>query len=288
MESDTIVWGTFDQATLDAEYNAAGTVPSLEPYFEAYERESARVRATYEVRANVAYGSGERETLDFFPARRAGAPVLVYMHGGYWRRLSKDSFDFIAEPFVRAGAAVAVFNYALAPAVTLDEIVREMREALAWVHAHAADANADPNRIYASGHSAGGQLAGMLAGTAWPERGLPENLVKGLCGISGLYDLEPVRRSNVNEWLGLDEAGAVRNSPMRHLPTASTPLLAVVGSKETSEFRRQTFDFAEAWRASGSPADARVLEGLNHYAIVLDLLAERSAFREAMLELLQL
>jgi arylformamidase len=288
MGSDTIVWGTFDQETLDAEYNAAGTVPSLEPYFVRYERESARVRADYECRTDLHYGPGERETLDVFPAWRAGAPVLVYMHGGYWRRLSKDYFDFVAEPFVRAGAAVVVFNYALAPTVTLDEIVREMREAVAWVHAHAADANADANRIYASGHSAGGQLAGILAGTAWDERGLPADLVKGVVGISGLYDLEPVRLSNVNDWLHLDRAAAERNSPMRHLPDAITPLLAVVGSGETSEFRRQTIAFAEAWRANGSPADARVLEGLNHYDIVLDLLAERSAFREAMLSLMEL
>jgi arylformamidase len=139
-------------------------------------------------------------------------------------------------------------------------------------------------RIYAGGHSAGGQLAGLLAGTDWTARGLPEHLVKGVVGISGLYDLEPVRLSNVNEWLRLDEAAAQRNSPIHHLPRATTPLLAVVGSKETNEFKRQTADFAEAWRASGSPADARVLDGLNHYDIVLDLLEDDSAFARAMLE----
>lgn len=285
---NAVVWGTFDQAELNAEYNAAGTVPSLEPYFVRYERESVRVRADYECRTDLHYGPGERESLDLFPAPRAGAPVFVYMHGGYWRRLSKDYFGFIAEPFVRAGAAVAVLNYALAPIVTLDEIVREMREALAWLHAHVRRANGDPARIYAGGHSAGGQLAGMLAGTAWSERSLPADLIKGVVGISGLYDLEPVRLSNVNEWLRLDGDAAERNSPIHHLPAVPTPLLAVVGGKETSEFQRQTLDFARAWGAAGPHADARVLEGLNHYDIVLDLLAERSAFREAALDLMGL
>ncbi len=285
MSASAKVWRDYDQAQLDAEYNAAGTVPSLAAYLERYAAESARVRAAYECRT-AAYGAGEREVLDVFPAPRPGAPILICIHGGYWRRLSKDDFSFFAEPFVRAGAAVVVPSYALAPEASLDDIVGQMRAAAAWVHANARSFNGDPARIFASGHSAGGQLAGMLANAPWSERSLPGDLVKGVCGISGLYDLEPVRRSNCNDWLHLDAAAAERNSPAAHLSIVATPLLAVAGERETREFQRQTLDFARAWRAAGSPADERILAGLNHYSIVLDVLDERSALRAALLALI--
>jgi arylformamidase len=266
------VWRGLDQAALDAQYNAAATVPSLDVYLERYASESARFRAANACVTGLRYGPGEREVLDVFPARDAGAPVFIYMHGGYWRRLSKDDFSFVAGPFVRAGIAVVVPSYALAPQATLDEITREMREAFTWVHANIAGYRGDPSKVVAGGHSAGGQLAGMLAATEWTARGLPANAVRGVCGISGLYDLEPVRRSYVNEWLRLDEASARRNSPFVHMPPVPTQLLALVGSKETGEFRRQTLDFAAAWRANRSPAEAIVVDGFHHYDIVLELL----------------
>jgi arylformamidase len=160
-----------------------------------------------------------------------------------------------------------------------------MRAATTWVHENARSFNADPGRIYATGHSAGGQLAGTLAGTDWPQANLPADLIKGVCGISGLYDLEPVRRSNVNDWLRLDAESAARNSPSANLPAVPTPLLAVAGENETSEFCRQTLDFGERWAALGYPADARILAGLNHYSIVLEYLNPSSALTLATREL---
>jgi arylformamidase len=279
------VWRDYDQAALDAQYDAVGTVPSLDPYIERYAAESARVRAALRPRT-VAYGTGEREVLDAFAAPRPGAPVLLCMHGGYWRRFSKDAISFFAEPFVQAGAAVVIPSYSLAPAASLDDIVAEIRGVAAWTYANAAAFNGDPRRIHASGHSAGGQLAAMLATTPWHDWGLPPDLIKGVCGVSGLYDLEPVRLSNCNEWLHLDEAAALRNSPARRAPDVPTPLLAFAGAAETDEFRRQTVDAAAAWRAAGSPADARILPGFNHFDITLDVLSVGSALRAGILELI--
>jgi arylformamidase len=282
MADATRVWGAFDQSALDAEYNAAATVPSLDAYLERYASESARVRAAHECSVGVRYGPGEREVLDAFPATHAGAPLLICLHGGYWRRLSKDDFSFFAEPFVRAGAAVVVPSYSLAPGARLDEIVRQARDVGAWCYENAGSLRADSNRVFASGHSAGAQLAAMLAATAWHLRGLPNDLVKGVCGISGLYELEPVRRSYVNEWLRLDPAEAERNSPILRMPRTTIPLLAAVGALETSEFRRQTRDVANVWQMAGMPAEARVLDGLNHYSIVLDVLDGGSELGAAM------
>jgi arylformamidase len=273
-------------ADINAEYDASCTVPSLEPYFAQYTAESERVRSAYECRLDLEYGDGERERLDLFLAPRPGAPILLFMHGGYWRRMSKTEFSFFAEPFVRAGAAVAIPSYSLCPVADLDEIVRQMRSAVAWLVENAALANGDPRRIVASGHSAGGQLSGMLAGTDWSQHGLRENPISGVCGISGLYDLAPVQRSSINEWLRLDADGARRNSPILHLPHENIPLVCAVGELETNEFQRQTLDFATAWRELGHPSQCVVMPGLNHYDIILDVLRDGSALREGILGLL--
>lgn len=280
------VWAHYDQARLDAEYNAAGTVPSLEPYFARYRAESARVRSACARELDVAYGTGERERLDLFGAPVTGAPVLVFMHGGFWRRLSKDEFSFFAEPFAQAGAVVAIPSYSLAPAASLDDMVRQMRAAVLWLHENVREHGGDPHRIVVAGHSAGGQLAGMLAGTDWREYGVPTTPIVGVCGISGLYELEPVRRSNVNDWLHLDAASAERNSPSAHLPARSMPLVAAVGERETGEFLRQTADYAAAWSALGYPADELVMRGQTHYDVVLDVLDAGSTLRALILRLL--
>jgi arylformamidase len=274
------VWAAYDQARLDSEYNASGTVSSLETYFARYFEESARVRVTYPCKLDVPYGPGERERLDVFPATEPGAPVLLFMHGGFWRRMSKNDFTFFAEPFVRSGAVVAIPSYSLAPFATLDEIVRQMRAVIVWLSVNVAAMNGDPQRIVVAGHSAGGQLAGVLASTDWTAHGLAANPITGICGISGLYDLEPVRRSNVNDWLRLDEEAAARNSPSLHLPDAPMPLVAVVGERETAEFRRQTHDFAALWEARSYPVRELELAGQTHFDVVLDVLEDHSNLRD--------
>jgi arylformamidase len=281
-----VLWKTYDQATLDAQYNAAGTVPSLDPYFARYTEQSERVRRAYPCRVDLPYGEAERERLDLFPADRAGAPVVLFLHGGYWRRMSKADFSFFAEPFVQAGAVVAIPSYSLCPSCTIDDIVCEARAVVRWLHENVASAHGDPERIVVCGHSAGGQIGGMLASTDWAAQGLPRTPIAGMCGMSGLYDLEPVMRSNCNEWLRLDDDAARRNSPIYHLPQDAMPLVAAVGERETDEFQRQTADFATAWRERGHPAECLVMTGRNHYDMPLDVLRPDSELRACILKLL--
>ena len=285
MDTD-LDWQAFDQETLNKEYDASSTVPSLEPYFERYTAESARVRAALRVPNRTSPTvTGERENLDLFPAANAGAPVLVFLHGGYWRRMSKDEFSFVAEPFVRAGAVVAVPSYSLAPAVSLDDIVREARMMLRWLYDHVRDANGDPQRIVVCGHSAGAQLSGMLAGTDWSEAEYPQAPLIGVCGLSGLYDLEPLRRTHINEWLHLDPESAQRNSPILHLPKVAIP-----PSPRSARTRPASFNGKAAttpWPgARHAPAECLVLPGLNHYEAILDVLREGSTLTSAILKLL--
>src|SRR5262245_7382562 len=156
-----------DPAWLDLQYNNRARVPEYPQIFDRWARRSAEVRERLSRRLDVRYGDGPNETLDIFPSTMADAPVLVFIHGGYWRSLDKDMYSFIAPPFVQRGATVVVPNYALCPAVTIDQITMQMVHAVAWVHRNIALYGGNPKRIVVAGHSAGGHLAAMLASCQW-------------------------------------------------------------------------------------------------------------------------
>ena len=265
------VYRGLDQEALDREYAIRDTVPDIAPFLEEYARLSAVARETLECRLDVAYGPGADEVVDVFPAGE-GAPVFVYVHGGYWRMLSHKESAFMAPCMAPRGVAVVAVNYALAPGATLDDIVRQCRAAVAWTWRNASGFGADPGRIHVGGSSAGGHLTGMLAAGGWHEAaGVPADVVKGAVPLSGLHDLEPVRLSHVNEWARLDEAAARRNSPVRHLPEAGCPLVVSYGASETSEFKRQSGLLADAWREKGWPVDIFEHPARNHFDLVFDL-----------------
>ncbi|MBO1112068.1 alpha/beta hydrolase [Bordetella petrii] len=268
----------YDRAALDVQYNARATVPDIQPILAQYTAQSQAARATLPCAANVPYGEHPDELLDIFPAApqaeapAAGAPVFVYIHGGYWRLLSKDDSSSMAPAFTRAGAVVVAVNYSLAPAVTLDRIVDQNRRALAWVYRHIARHGGDPARIHIAGSSAGGHLVGMLLAGGWHgQYGVPADVVAGAAPLSGLYDLRPLVHTHINEWMRLSPADAERNSPALLPAGAACPLLASYGGTETDEFKRQTDDYLQAWRARGLPARHVPMPHTNHYDIVLTL-----------------
>lgn len=280
-----LVYGGYTQAELDRQYDAAGTVQSTDRYFEEWAAASKRARAALRCELDAAYGAGEREKLDLFPATRPDAPCFVWLHGGYWRRLAKSFFSFVAEPVVAAGGAAVIVNYPLVATATLDEIVDAARRAFAWIARNAARLRADPSRIVVGGHSAGGQLAGMLAATDWHPYGLPDDSVKGVFAVSGLFDLEPVRLSAVNEWLRIDAEGARRNSPILHRPPLPMPIVAAAGSDETDEFKKQSRAYTQAWSQFGSAARYLEPPGHNHFSIVGDLADSTTDLSQRLLKL---
>jgi arylformamidase len=272
---------------LESQYNLARRHPERAERIAQYAAESERVRGRLEARLDVPYGDGPLETLDVFPARdRGSAPVLVFVHGGYWRSLDKRDFSFIAEPFVAAGAAVVLPNYALAPRVTIDTIVGQVRRAVAWTHRNAEGFGGDPSRIVVSGHSAGGHLTATTLLADRAAAGLPADAVKGGCAISGLFDLEPILETSINDDVRLDPASAARNSPLRHLRPGLPPLVVAAGALEPEEFLRQSRVFADAWRAAGAPCDDQVLPGLDHFTVVQELAKADSPLTRALLGLL--
>jgi arylformamidase len=269
---ETVFLG-YDRAGLDREYDNRGKVANYAEHLSRYPAESARARDTLPSRLDLRYGPAPGETLDIFlPVGHGPWPVHVFVHGGYWRSLDKQDFSFVALAFQPADVLVAVINYALVPAVDMDELVRQVRASVAWIHRNAGALGGDPARLTVSGHSAGGHLIAMLMSTDWGRfAGLPSDVIKAGCGISGLYDLEPIRLCYLNETLGLTAEAARRNSPVHLVPAAAGPLLLAVGAKEGDEYHRQTESLAAAWRRRGLTVEVMDMAGHDHFSIIAEL-----------------
>jgi len=282
----TLVYRYYDRSELERQLNARATVPDITPILARYTAESARVRACLPCRLAVSYGASEPERLDIFPAVSNGpSPIFVFVHGGYWRLLDSADSCFMAEHLTQAGACVVAVNYALAPVVTLTEITRQCRAAVAWLHAHAHEFGGDPARIHVCGSSAGGHLAAMMLVPGWEaDFGVPNNLVAGATLLSGLYDLEPVRLGHPNEWLKLSTSDVAANSPLLHMPERAVPLVVSYAPSETDEFKRQSEAYMGAAAARGCPVRFVTMPGTNDYDIVFGLAHRESPLAKAVLE----
>ncbi len=259
------------QEALDREYNVAAASADAEARMAGWQARSARVLEQIEVRRGLRYGPTRAEHLDFFPAG-PGAPLHIFVHGGYWRRFAAADFAFLAPAITEAGISLANVNYALCPEVPISEIVRQIRAAVAWCFGRAGELGIDRERITISGHSAGGHLVAMALATDWPGAyDLPAEILGGGIAISGLFDLAPLRFTYLQPALQLDGDEILRSSPIHHIPHHAPPLTVVVGGAETAEFRRQSRDFFAAWRAAG--LDGHWLEpaGLDHFTVLEEL-----------------
>jgi arylformamidase len=266
-----------DKARLARQYNNRELVPEHPQFFARWQESSARARSSLACQLDLRYGDMPGETLDLFPAPRGDGRCMMFIHGGYWRSLDKKDFSFLAPAWVDAGVSLAVVNYDLCPKVTIEEIVRQMLRASRWLWLNAAHYGIDRDRLYVSGHSAGGHLAAMLMCAQWPafDARLPKDLWKGAVAISGLYDLRPLLQVDfLQQDLRLDEAAAARISPAFMPPATRAPVMSCVGGDESGEFLRQNRLLGERWRAAF--AGDVPMPGKNHFS-VCDGLAEPSS-----------
>lgn len=288
----TFVYRDYDQQALDLQYNNQAHVADPKRFLDWYVSASASARERVKHRGEVAYGALPDERLDIFFPVGAGAeerrPVVVFIHGGAWRNLDRARSSFAAPTFTSVGALYVALGFSRMPmAGSLDEMVAQVRRALAWLYEHIGAYGGDCLRLHLIAHSSGAHLAGMMLGTDWPSLfGLPEQIVHSAVFVSGIYDLEPVRLSSRNELLKLDRASEIRNSPCRNLPGKAPPLLIAFGEKDTAEFRRQAHDFANLYRRRAlETTELLEIPGVNHYETIemltdLNSLLSRAAIRK--------
>lgn len=283
-------------AWYDQQYNNRGRIPEHPAILQHWSDASAAARASLACALDLPYsdrgGTDAAERLDIFLPKTAPgalAPILVYLHGGYWRALDKRDQSFVAVPFIDAGAMVVLPNYSLCPAVRVDDIVLQTVRALAWVYRHAAVYGGNPRRIVVAGHSAGGHLAAMMLACRWRDVGadLPADLVSVALSVSGIFDLEPLRHAPfLASDLMLTRRSAARLSPA-HLPAPHGRLWAVVGGDESEEFLRQNALIRAVWGSRAVPVCDSV-PGRHHMNVLHDLAAPGAQLYQVARQLLGL
>jgi arylformamidase len=268
--SGPLVWRDMDQAALDAAYDQSAYAPAMADHIA---RRGVWNRATLQRLAEpqvFSYGTRPVENVEVHRALASAdslAPVQIFFHGGAWRAGMARDYTYNAESFVNAGAHCVIPDYSWVQDVGGDLAVLgdQARRAVAWVYQNAERFGGDPNRIYISGHSAGGHLAGVVLTTDWRGQfGLPADFIKGGFVVSGMFDLEPVRLSSRSEYVNINDNSEDDLSPQRHLDQLHAPLVLAYGTRETPEFQRQSRDFAAAIRESSKPVELIVAEGYYH------------------------
>ena len=256
-------------AAIDQAYNPRLRAVNLEAELQRSAQRSETARQTLPYHAGVPYGPTLAETLDIVPANRPNAPVFVYIHGGYWRANAARDFSHVALGPHAMGYTTVLVDYALCPTVTLDEIVRQVRSAAAWVIRHIADHGGDPGRIVIGGHSAGGQLGAMLLCTPWQETyGLPEDPFVGAVLVSGLFDIAPLRYSYLQPAIQLDDGLVLRNSPLGLVRPSRTPLALSWGALEQPAFEAQSSRMHSAWLNAGNAAELLPQADADHFTAI--------------------
>jgi len=270
------IYSSFDQAALDREYSPSSCVSDINIYLDEYRNVSRQAKenaiANKSCLSDIAYGPSTDERFDLYlPETSSDAPLHVFIHGGYWRALSKEESAFAAPMFQQSGSYFAALDYSLAPSASLTEIVAQNRLAIACLYKQADEWGFDPDRIYLSGSSAGAHLAMMMLLTDWSRYDLPIDAVKGVCAVSGIYDLEPIRLSYVNDDVGMDSLEAEDNSPIFHPIRNHCPIIFAYGDNETAEFKRQTNAYNDRLIESGGITTIREIGDRNHFNVIMDL-----------------
>jgi arylformamidase len=277
--------GTVSDIDYEAEYNNSRRVPEADDLADTWRTRSEEYRSVARAELDQAYAAGERNRYDMFlgDGDDESAAAVLYIHGGYWQQGDRKVYSFLAEAFNCSGLNVVIPSYTLSPAASVREIVDQLRVCLAAVWKKTGV------RPLVVGHSAGGHLTAAMLATDWSEiRDVPDDLVRAGIAISGIFDLRPLVTTSINAVVGLDLDGALAASPRWWRPPPSNrTLIAAVGGDESAEFRRQSREMAEHWRAAGVRSEYLEVQGANHFTVVEQLASPGTALFKRALELAQ-
>jgi arylformamidase len=254
---------------LEQQYNNRLAVPDCADFLADWTQRSANYREKSKGHLNLSYGRSEREILDIFPATSDSAPIHIFLHGGYWQALNKDSFSFIAEHINQQDECAIIVNYGLCPWVTVAEIISQIQKATRWILSN-GEAYGDTKRIQITGHSAGAHLLAKLVTTSWTEQGLEYAPFQRLNALSGLYDLQPLVMTSINQDLQLNPNTSKLVSPLfdtfRHR-SGSIELNLLVGNLESDEYKKQSSQLKKAW-GSNLKVRYKTIPDTHHFSIL--------------------
>lgn len=282
------IYKGYGKESLDRQYNNRLNAPGYEMHLQRWGLLSREAGEKYPVIKNISYGELADEKLDIFPSLQPDSKTLVFIHGGYWYKHTAPDFYLIAEAFRSYGVTTVLIDYPLMPHFSMDQLVVSCRKSIQWLQQNLTRYNGDPNQVYVAGHSAGGHLASMMMVTGWPEIDQPFNsdLIKGVCAISGLYNLLPVQRCYVNDILKMDEVTALRNSPVQLKLQTQGSLVLAVGADESAEYLAQSRELYTNWKDQNVQVELLEIPKLNHFSILGTMLDHLSPLHLSMCRLM--
>ncbi|MFT4941351.1 MAG: arylformamidase [Paraglaciecola sp.] len=283
-----------DIDNINREYSPSSCIDDINIYIQQYIQLS-RVARNHALEQNllyqdIQYGDSKTQSLDLYlPISHPQEKLMVYIHGGYWQELSKEESSFAATNFQQQGFHFAVIDYTLAPDASITDIVAENRNAIAWLYKHAAQFGYKPQDIYVSGSSAGAHLAMLMLQTNWSEYVIDcqENIIKGVCAVSGIYDLQPLLPTYVNDLLSMDLNEAKKNSPVLQALPKPAPVIIAFGENETDEFKRQSKIMSDKLSSDGFYVQFAEIKGRNHFDVIMDLSQKSSWLSQQTIALMK-
>ena len=267
-------------------YNPRVAVPNAQEYIDDFIERSKTARTLMEGVYDIRYGSKPKQTLDLhLPKDSSNPPLLIYIHGGYWRAIDKNDHSFIALPFIKNGIAVANVNYDLCPSVTLTEIVDEIIEAFHFVRNQVKEWKT--NGVYLIGHSAGAHLAGEIIGRIFFGREKDNSRLKGSILLSGIYEPEVVLHLDVNEDIRLDQEMAFKCNLINKPPLCESPIMICVGGDEPEGWIDQSRSYFELCDSQNIKVDFKIVEGTNHFSLLDHAMSEDYELNKKIIEFIE-
>lgn len=282
-------WRSQPDEVLEQHFNPRVAVPDFQTYIDRYTAQSAAARQRLAGEYDLRYGDRPQQTFDLHraaPSATRTLPLVLFIHGGYWRALDKRDHSFVASLFVEAGATLANVNYALCPGVALDEIVSDMCLAVRYLAQHTATFGTAA-RLFLVGHSAGAHLVARLLAQDWGAAGLPTDAIHGAVVLSGIYEPEVVMRLSVNAEVRLTAAMARRHDCLHQPPRRNVPVLIAVGGAEPAGWIGQSHAYHDACRQAGIDSQLRLVDGANHFSLLQEAVTPGTPLAEATIALVQ-